>query len=149
MMIKDFLSPADTIVGLRASDKARLLHDLADRAAARLNLDATHVTQELLKREDLGSTGVGNGIAIPHARLSGLARPFGFFARLKRPIDFDAIDGEPVDLVFLLLQPAPAPAQGDSLNALAAVSRKLRESDRLEKLRAAEDDAEFYLEITR
>jgi PTS system nitrogen regulatory IIA component len=144
MLVKDFLSPADVVVGVKAPDKARLVQDLAGRAAARLNLDAAYIARELMKREDLGSTGMGNGIAIPHARLPELTSPFGLFMRLKRPVEFDAIDGQPVDLVFLLLQPAVA--QTD-LNALAAVARRLRENDRLERLRAAEDNSAFYGEF--
>lgn len=147
MKIEDFLSPTDTIVGLRAQDKARLLQELAARAASSLQLEAAGIAAEVLKREELGSTGMGNGIAIPHARLSELDTPFGLLARLKRPIDFDAIDGAPVDLVFLLL--LPAAAQSECLNALAAAARKLREPDRLEKMRAAEDAAALYRELTR
>ncbi|MES1199741.1 MAG: PTS sugar transporter subunit IIA [Pseudomonadota bacterium] len=141
MKIEDFLAPQNTVLDVKAADKARLIRDLGARAAAALSLDAETVTQALLKREDLGSTGVGAGVAIPHANIAGLSKPFGLFARLKKPLAFDAIDGEPVDLVFLLLQPANAKSD---LNALAAVARRLREPDRLERLRAATDDAHAY-----
>lgn len=147
MKIADFLSPADAMVGLRASDKARLLEELAKRAAASLGLDADLIAKELLKREELGSTGLGAGIAIPHARLREVQRPFGAFARLKRAIEFDAIDGAPVDLVFLLL--LPAASQSECLNALAAVARALREPERLQKLRAAEDGESLHRELTQ
>jgi PTS system nitrogen regulatory IIA component len=100
-----------------------------------------------MKREELGSTGVGGGVAIPHARLPELHQVFGLSARLKKPIDFDAIDQRPVDIVFLLL--TPAAEQGDHLNALAAVARKLREPERLKELRASENDAALYLAMTR
>lgn len=146
MDIQDFLSRDQTLVDLKTGDKMRLIQDLSARAAASLELDGQAIAQEVLKREDLGSTGMGQGIAIPHARLPGLERSFGIFARLKRPIDFQAIDGKPVDLVFLLLQPGTA--SGD-LNALAAVARKLREPERLKRLRRAQDPETLYREFTQ
>ncbi|KAF0186719.1 MAG: PTS system, nitrogen regulatory IIA component [Alphaproteobacteria bacterium] len=145
MNIEEFLSPTDVLVDIRASDRARLIHDLASRAAAAQGLDAASITQELMKREALGSTGMGSGIAVPHARLNEVRRPFGLLARLKRPIDFDAIDGCAVDLVFLLLLPL---AQSENLNALAAVARKLREPDRLDRMRRAADAASLFRELT-
>jgi nitrogen PTS system EIIA component len=147
MKIEDFLSPADVIVGLRAQDKVRVLQELAGRAASNLQLDPGEISQEILKREELGSTGMGSGIAIPHARLQDVQKPFGILARLKRGIEFDAIDAGPVDLVFLLL--LPAAAQSECLNALAAVSRALRDPERLRNLRAAEDNVALYRELTR
>ena len=146
MKIEDFLSPDDTTVGLRSADKTRLLQELSTRAAVRLGLDAAQVGQEILKREELGSTGMGAGIAIPHARLHEVHKPFGVLARLKRPMEFDAIDSAPIDLVFLLL--LPAAAQGECLNALAAVARKLRDPETLQRLRAASDGAALYRELT-
>ena len=106
--------------------------------------DPAEIARELTKREELGSTGMGGGIAIPHARLAPLDRPFGLLARLKRPLDFEAVDGRAVDLVFLLLQPGAA--QSD-LNALACVARALRDGTRLEKMRAAPSSAELYRAI--
>ncbi len=105
MEIKDFLSPVDAMIKVRAPDKTRLLQELAARAAATLNLDANLISIELLKREGLGSTGTGDGVAIPHARIPDLKKPFGTLVRLKHAIDFDSIDGKPVDIVFLLLLP--------------------------------------------
>jgi PTS system nitrogen regulatory IIA component len=144
MDITDFLSPGDTLIKTRAPDKTRLLQDLAARAAAELSLDANKVAIELLKREALGSTGTGDGVAIPHARIADLKRPFGTLVRLKHPIDFDAIDGQPVDIVFLLLLPQ---SQGDPLNALATVARKLRDPEAVRRLRNAADDGELYRAI--
>jgi nitrogen PTS system EIIA component len=144
MEIKEFLLPTDTLVKARGTDKARLLQELAARAAAALNLDANLVRMALLKREDLGSTGTGGGVAIPHARIADLKKPFGTLVRLKQAIDFDAIDGEPVDIVFLLLLPAQS---GDPLNALASVARRLRDPESLRRLRGAADDAELYRAI--
>src|SRR5215471_12486278 len=125
MNIKEFLSPNDTLVDVRASDKTRLLQELGRRAAATLNLAVEWISAEILKREELGSTGTGGGVAIPHARIQGLNRPFSILARLNKPIDFEAIDGRPVDLLFFLLLPAD-PA-GEGIHALASVARKLRE----------------------
>ncbi|MGH6949811.1 MAG: PTS sugar transporter subunit IIA [Vitreimonas sp.] len=147
MKIEMFLSPEHAIAGLRAPDKMRLLHDLAARAASTLALPPERVEQALVKREELGSTGVGGGVAIPHARLPELAHPLGVLAHLRKPIDFDAIDQKPVDVVFLLL--TPAAEQGEHLNALATVARKLREPERLRDIRSAEGDAALYLAMTR
>jgi PTS system nitrogen regulatory IIA component len=144
--IKKFLSPTDLIVDIRASDKDQLLRELSRRAAAALGLDADLVTAAIVKREELGSTGMGEGMAIPHARIPNLDKPFGILARLKRPIDFAAIDEKPVDLVFLLLLPA-AP-EGDQLNALASVARRLRNPVVSSAIRAAPDGAGAYEAIT-
>jgi PTS system nitrogen regulatory IIA component len=144
--IKDFLSPADTIVDIRASDKVQLLQELAKRAAAALDLDAELASREILKREELGSTGMGGGVAIPHARIHNLNKPFGVLARLRKGIDFAAIDEKPVDLVFLLLLPA-AP-EGEQLNVLASVARKLRDPEIASAIRSARNPAEIYEMIT-
>ena len=145
MNIKDFLAPADVIVATRAADKDQLLRELSRRAAATLGLDAEQVASEILKREQLGSTGMGEGIAIPHARIPKLDRPFGTLTRLKKAIDFAAIDEKPVDLVFLLL--LPGATEGDQLNALASVARTLRDSEIATAIRGARDDAEAYAAI--
>ena len=116
-----------------APDKPRLLRELADRAAGALGLDASKLAAALFRREDLGSTGLGGGIAIPHARLAGIPQPFSVLAILRTPIAFDAIDDRPVDIVFLLV----APDSGDALKALAGISRILREPSVLERLRNA------------
>src|SRR6266511_1959514 len=146
MGIKEFLSPTDALVDVRASDKARLLQELDRRAAATLNLPAERISTEILKREELGSTGTGGGVALPHARIQGLNRSFGILARLNKPIDFEAIDGRPVDLVFLLLLPAN-PAE-NQLKALASVARKLRDAACLRYLRAASGSAGLYDAVT-
>lgn len=141
MSIEDFLSPECVLADVKASDKARLLADLAGRAADATGLEALSIAEAVLRREQLGSTGMGGGIAVPHARLRGIESAFGLLARLKRPIDFDAIDRQPVDLVFLLLLPADAP--GD-LNALAAVARTLRDPQRQNLMREAKDASALY-----
>lgn len=145
MDIKDFLAPSDVVLDVWAGDKAGLLNELALRAATDLGLPADVVSNEIAKRDELGSTGIGGGVAIPHARLREVKKPFGILARLKNPIEFDAIDGQPVDLVFILM--LPASSQLDQLNALAAVARKLRDPDVLRRLRSAKSAAELFAEI--
>jgi PTS system nitrogen regulatory IIA component len=134
------------LVDITASDKARLLQKLADRAASALNLPADRIFRELSSREELGSTGTGSGIAVPHARVEGVKKPFGILARLKRPMDFDAIDAKPVDLVFLLLLPT-TPA-GEQLNALASIARRLRNPESLRELRHAANCSNLFRAIT-
>jgi len=146
MKISDFLSRTETLVNVRAADKEELLRQLAKPAAAKLQLSEDDIVAELLKREGLGSTGMGNGVAIPHARFPALKKPFGVMARLKRPIDFEAIDGQPVDLVFLLL--LPTAAEGEQLGALACVARKLRSPADLTKLRGTKNAPDFYGALT-
>ena len=142
MEIREFLSPDNALLDVRVSDKAEILRMLADRAANAIGLPAADILNVLLKREQLGSTGTGGGIAIPHARLNGLSKPFGMLARLGHGIDFEAIDGRAVDLVFLLL--LPAAADKDQLSALAAVARTLRSSKSAQKLREARTEQELY-----
>ena len=142
MKISDLLSPADVLIDVRASNKRLLLQELAAKAATSLNLRVDQIAPDLLKREELGSTGVGGGVAIPHARLPDLQRPFGLLARLKQPIEFDAIDGQPVDIVFVLL--LPANVEEGQLGALALVARTLRSSETLVRLRRARDASELH-----
>jgi PTS system nitrogen regulatory IIA component len=143
--ISDFLAPADVVIDMRATDKDQLLRELSQRAAESLGLDAGLVTAEILKREQLGSTGMGEGMAIPHARIPKLDKPFGILVRLKKAIDFAAIDEKPVDLVFLLL--LPSATEGDQLNALASVARMLRSPVTSSAIRAARDGAEAHQAI--
>jgi PTS system nitrogen regulatory IIA component len=146
MKISDFLNPSDVVIDMRAPQKPMLLQELARKAAAGLGLQADYVAAELLKREELGSTGMGNGLAIPHARLPMVKRPHGVMARLKPPVDFDAIDGQPVDLVFLLL--LPAPPEADQLTALALVARTLKAPGMLARLRQAKAALDLYTALT-
>jgi PTS system nitrogen regulatory IIA component len=129
------------------SDKTSLLVELAHRAASALALSPDVVADEIVKRDDLGSTGIGHGASIPHARLREVKKPFGILVRLKSPIEFDSIDGQPVDLVFLLM--LPASSQLDQLNALAAVARRLRNRDVLHSLRRAKSAAELFAAIAQ
>ena len=146
MKVSDFLSPADVITGFAAADKRTLLEELARRAGAAVDMLPARLLAELLKREELGSTGMGGGVAIPHARFHQVGKPFAMFVRLKRPIDFDAVDGKPVDLVVLLLLP-DAP-NSDRLGALACAARKLRDPTVMKVLREARDGAQIYRTLT-
>jgi PTS system nitrogen regulatory IIA component len=146
MEIKNFLAPSEVMIDLRASDKVGFLQELARRAAPAVGLAADVVSNALLKREELGSTGTGGGVAIPHARLTGIEKPFGMLVRLAKAIDFDAIDGRPVDIVFLLL--LPAHSQGEQLNVLACAARALREPQVIRDLHQAADTAGLYHAVT-
>jgi PTS system nitrogen regulatory IIA component len=137
MKIDDVIKPDHVIVGLRVADKAQLLQDLARRAGAALGLDQRSILGALQARENLGSTGLGKGFALPHARLAALSAPFALFVRLGRPIDFASIDELPVDLVILLL--TPANGGNEHLATLAALSRPLRDEAFVRRVRQAPD----------
>jgi PTS system nitrogen regulatory IIA component len=146
MHLADLISPEAVIPSLRAKTKKQLLQELAARAARLTGLQERYVFDTLLQRERLGSTGLGEGIAIPHGKFAGLKRIVGIFARLAEPVEFDAVDGEPVDIVFLLL--APEGAGADHLKALARISRLLREGHAVDKLRASKDASALYAVLT-
>ncbi|MFN4163697.1 MAG: PTS IIA-like nitrogen regulatory protein PtsN [Ferrovibrio sp.] len=146
MEIFQLLSPDGVIANLKANSKKQALQELSARAAKITGQHERAIFDTLLERERLGTTGVGNGIAIPHGRLAGLDKLYGLFARVERPIDFDSIDEMPVDLVFLLL--APESAGADHLKALARVSRLLRDKAVCEKLRGAESADAIYALLT-
>ena len=146
MEIADLLAPDAVIASLKAQNKKQLLQDLSEHAAHLVNLPERRIFETLIERERLGSTGMGQGIAIPHGRIANLPRITGFFARLDPPIPYDAVDNQPVDLVFLLL--APDGAGADHLKALARVSRLLRNQPTCEKLRAATRPEVLYALLT-
>lgn len=147
MEIEDLLSnPAHVLARLKAGSKKQALQEMARRAAELSGLHERAIFDVLLERERLGTTGVGNGIAIPHGKLAEATRMIGLFARLDAPIDFDAIDEQPVDLVFLLL--APEGAGADHLKALARVSRLLRDRAICEKLRGTDHADAIYALLT-
>jgi len=146
MEMEEIITPAQVVGRLKATSKKQVLQDLARRAAGFTGLDSRTIFDALLERERLGSTGVGNGIAIPHGKLGGVKSLLGIFARLDQPVDFDAIDEQPVDLVFLLL--APETAGADHLKALARVSRLLRDRPTCEKLRGADQADALYALLT-
>ena len=142
MMITDLVAPEAIIPALKVNGKKQALQELAARAAALTGQNERAVFEVLLQREKLGTTAVGYGVAIPHGKLPKLERLFGLFARLDRPIDFEAMDGQPVDLMFLLL--APEGAGADHLKALARVARLLRDPDVANKLRDAHAAEAIY-----
>lgn len=142
MRISDILSPAAVRSQAQVTSKKRLLHDLSDLAAQAYGLNAAATLDALQERESLGATGVGHGVALPHARIAGLEGVRGLFLRLDRPLDFDAVDRQPVDLVFALL--APDSPGVDHLKALALVSRTLRDDSLRAKLRANDDPAALH-----
>jgi PTS system nitrogen regulatory IIA component len=135
MQLADFLDCDSIKTALPGGNKRSLMQQLANLAAQRVDLDPATILAGLTEREQLGSTGFGQGVAIPHAKIDGVDRIYGLFARLGEPIDYKAIDGRPVDLIFLLLSPADAGAE--HLKALAAISRVTRDAATLERLRGA------------
>src|SRR5262245_16740044 len=142
MDFEDICPIVDTVIDLSVQNKRALPHDLAHRPASVLQVDGDFLFSALLKREELGSTGVGNGVAIPHVRLEQVKKPFAILARLKQPIDFDSIDGQPVDLVCLLL--LSKENESTQLNALAGIARRLRRPELLEELRRAPNRVVLY-----
>jgi nitrogen PTS system EIIA component len=142
MPLTDLVAPNAILPSLKVNNKKQTLHELSARAAALSGQSEKAIFEILMQREKLGSTGIGNGIAIPHGKMPNLTRLFGLFARLDRPIDFEALDGQPVDLIFLLL--APEGAGADHLKALARIARLLRDPSVTHKLRAARDAESLY-----
>src|SRR5579872_5389486 len=142
MTLTDLIAPNAVVPALKVNNKKQAIQELAARAAKLTGQNERAILEILMQREKLGSTGVGNGIAIPHGKLPKLGRLFGLFARLERPIDFEALDSQPVDLVFLLL--APEAAGADHLKALARVARLLRDPNVARRLRDSRDADALY-----
>lgn len=147
MPLTDLLAPEAVIPALRVNGKKQALQELSERAAEVSALPAREIFDAILQRERLGSTGVGDGIAIPHGKLLKCPRILGVFARLERPIDFEAMDGLPVDIAFLLV--APETAGADHLKALAMIARLLRNPQLAAQLRATRDAAGLYSVLTQ
>ncbi len=144
--LADLVTKDRVLLDLQSGSKRQLLQALAEAAAQATGVEAATVLEALIQREKLGTTGLGEGIAIPHAKIAELAKLTGFFARLDKPVDFDALDGDPVDLVFLLL--APEAAGADHLKALARVARILRDHELRRQIRTAESSAEVCALLT-
>ena len=142
MPLTDLVVPSAIIPALKVNGKKQAMQEIAAKAAELTGQGEREILEILLQREKLGSTGVGNGVAIPHGKLPKLGKLFGLFARLERPIDFEALDNQPVDLIFLLL--APEGAGADHLKALARVARLLRDPDIVQKLRESRDAEALY-----
>lgn len=146
MQLSDIISQNGVLPALKTQSKKQLLQELSNAAAKVTGLDSRRIFETLLQREKLGSTGLGQGIAIPHGKFAELDRVQGLFARLAQPVDFDAVDDQPVDLVFLLL--APESAGADHLKALARISRLLRDQGLVSKLRGTDSAAGLYAILT-
>ena len=142
MALADLLQQDAVVPALRVNSKKQLLQELAAKAAKLTGIPEREIFDVILQRERLGSTGVGNGIAIPHGKIVGVKHITGVFARLEAPVDFDALDDQPVDLVFLLL--APEGAGADHLKALSRIARVLRDQDLVAKLRATDSAGAIY-----
>lgn len=147
MRLTDLLTPQAVVTSLKATSKKQLLLELSEKAAEVSGLQSREIFDALLQRERLGSTGIGDGVAIPHGKLSNLKNIFGVFARLEKPIDFDALDNAPVDLVFVLITPEAAGA--DHLKALACAARMLRDPATAATIRATRDPGVLYSLITQ
>jgi PTS system nitrogen regulatory IIA component len=146
MPLTDLVTPGAIIPALKVNGKKQAIQELSARAAKLTGQNERLIFETLTQREKLGSTGVGAGIAIPHGKLPKLEKIFGLFARLERPIDFESLDGQPVDLIFVLL--APEGAGADHLKALARIARLLREADVVAKLRDTRDADAIYTVLT-
>jgi PTS system nitrogen regulatory IIA component len=142
MPLTDLIAPNAILPALKVNNKKQVLQELAARAALLSGQSERAIFDILMQREKLGTTAIGNGIAIPHGKMPNLTRLFGLFARLERPVDFAALDNQPVDLVFLLL--APEGAGADHLTALSRVARLLRDQTVTHKLRATQDAESLY-----
>jgi nitrogen PTS system EIIA component len=146
MQLSEILRLEGVVPNLKAANKKQLLQELAGHAGRLTKLDPRAVLETLLRREKLGSTGFGHGIAIPHGKFAGIDQVHGVFARLAQPVDFDAVDDQPVDLVFALL--APETAGADHLKALARISRLFRDQTVVQKLRGTGDREGLYAILT-
>ena len=142
MMITDLVAPEAILPALKVNSKKQALQELAARASLLCGQSERAIFEVLLQREKLGTTAVGYGVAIPHGKLPKLEKLFGLFARLERPIDFEAMDGQPVDLLFLLL--APEGAGADHLKALSRIARVLRDPAMVAKLRSSDSATAIY-----
>lgn len=146
MEISEILAPDSVLANLKSGSKKQLLQDIADAASKKCSWESHKIFEALLDREKLGSTGVGNGVAIPHAKLAGMEGIQGIFARLNKPVDYDAIDDEPVDIVFMLL--APEGSGADHLKALSRIARLLRDQTTLASIRNTTDADAIYSLLT-
>ena len=147
MEIYDLIKPESVVANFHATSKKQAIQDLAKKAADITGLHERAIFDVLMERERLGTTGVGNGVAIPHGKLASLDSLHGLFARLEKPIDFQSIDEQPVDLIFLLL--APETAGADHLKALSSVSRLLRNKIVCDKLRGTDQSEALFALLTQ
>jgi nitrogen PTS system EIIA component len=144
--ISDIITPKSIIPALKVKSKKKLMQLMSEKASELTNIDAREIFETITHRETLGSTGIGNGIAIPHGKLTNVKSIFGIFARLEAPIDFDALDDRPVDLVFLLL--APALSGSEHLKALSRIARIFREDSMVQTIRGTKDAGALFAILT-
>ncbi len=147
MELNELISSDSIVAALKAGSKKQALQELSQIAETITGVSSREIFSTVLQRERLGSTGVGQGIAIPHGKLEGLDRLYAIFARLETPIGFDAMDDQPVDLIFMLL--APESAGADHLKALARISRTLRDPSITDRLRTSDSTAAIYAILTQ
>jgi nitrogen PTS system EIIA component len=147
MDLSDLLQVGAVLADVNANSKKLVMQEMAVRAAEITGRSEREIFDTLIQREKLGATGVGHGVAIPHGKLPGLPGLVGVFARIEKPVDFEAFDGEPVDLIFMLL--APENAGADHLKALARIARALRDRGLAAKLRASHDADAVYMLLTQ
>jgi len=146
MNVSVFLAPDNVVIGLTVADKKAALLELAHYAGTKLDVPADVILAALKKRESLGSTGVGAGVAIPHARLASFSKPWGMLVRTRAPIDYDSVDRKPVDLIFLLL--LSERSDDEALGSLASIARKLRDPAVAAALRTARQASQMYAAVT-
>jgi nitrogen PTS system EIIA component len=144
MNLRDYLPLENVVLDIPAPSKAVLLKKLSQLAARQLQLDEAEIALALTNRENLGSTGIGAGVAVPHAGIKGLDRHFCLFARLSKPVDFEAVDDQPVDLVFLLLNPEN---RADHLNILSCIARCVRDEERASTIRSAASPQDVHAQL--
>lgn len=144
MNLSDYLPVENVVLDLSAPSKAVLLKKLAQLSSERLQLDEAEISRVLTNRENLGSTGIGAGVAVPHANVKGLDRHFCLFVRLAKPIDFEAVDDRPVDLVFLLLNPE---ARTDHLNILSCIARRVRDEETAAIIRSSASPQDVHAQV--
>lgn len=147
MDLGTIIADDDVFVDLKPKSKRQLIQHLARKISVKLDVSDEIVFATIMQREKLGSTGVGNGVAIPHGKIEGIDKMSGMCVKLSKPISFDAIDDQPVDIVFLLL--APSEAGAEHLKALSKIARMLRDPDHLEKIRECQDNETLYSLITQ
>ena len=147
MDISELIAPGAVLAGLKATSKEQCLDQLSRRAEEATGVASEVIATALKRREALGSTGIGGGIAMPHTPVAGLTAPFGLLAHLAKPVDFDAVDGAPVDIVCLIL--TPEAGQGQHLNALACVARRLQRQEVREGIRRARHPQDVHVALCR
>ena len=148
MTLENFLLPSAVLTHIKASSKKQLLTEISKSVGESVGLEDRPICQALAERERLGSTGIGDGVALPHAKISGLSKLTVAFARLEEPVDFDSADDEPVDLVATLLMPENEEQQSEYLKILSQISRRLKNSELRQQIRGAQNQSAIFALLT-